>query len=58
MVRSWCELGRAEIEASAAGRGVQRPEAILQRLEQRIAELHEVADLIYERWSERLSRGS
>jgi GMP synthase-like glutamine amidotransferase len=58
MVRSWCELGRAEIEASAASRGVQRPEAILQRLEQRIAELHEVADLIYERWSERLSRGS
>jgi GMP synthase-like glutamine amidotransferase len=58
MVRGWCDLGRTEIEASAASPGVQRPETILQGLEQRIAALHEVADLIYGRWSERLSRGN
>jgi len=58
LVRSWCELGRDEIEAGAASPGVQRPEEIQRDLERRIAALRAAADLVYERWTGRLSRGS
>lgn len=58
LVRSWCELGRDEIEASASSPGVQRPEEMQRDLERRVAALREVADVVYERWSVRLSRGS
>lgn len=58
MVHEWCELGRAEIEQSAASPGVQPPHKILEDLERRVAALNGVADAIYERWSARLSRGS
>jgi GMP synthase-like glutamine amidotransferase len=58
LVRSWCELGRDEIEASASSPGVQRPEQMQRDLERRIEALHEAADAVYERWTEQLSRGS
>jgi hypothetical protein len=37
---------------------VQQPAAIVRDLERRVAALHEVADVIYERWCEGLSRGN
>jgi GMP synthase-like glutamine amidotransferase len=58
LVRDWCEAGRGEIAASAASPGVQQPAAIVRDLERRVAALHEVADVIYERWCEGLSRGN
>lgn len=57
LVRDWCEAGGAEIAAGAASPGVQQPAEILRDLERRVAALHEVADVIYERWCEGLSRG-
>jgi GMP synthase-like glutamine amidotransferase len=58
LVRTWCEAGRDEIAAGAASPGVQQPQEMLRDLERRVAALHEVADLIYERWCEGLSRGN
>jgi GMP synthase-like glutamine amidotransferase len=58
MVREWCQAGRGEIAASAASPGVQQPAEILRDLQRRVAALHEVADVIYERWCEGLSRGN
>jgi GMP synthase-like glutamine amidotransferase len=57
LVHSWCGLGRDEIEASASSPGVQRAEEMRRDLERRIEALHAVADLVYGRWSARLSRG-
>jgi len=58
MVRSWCELGHDEIEASASSPAVQGPEQMQRDLERRIEALHGPADALYGRWTERLSRGS
>jgi GMP synthase-like glutamine amidotransferase len=58
LVRSWCELGHDEIEASASSPGVQRPEQIQRALERRIEALREPAEAVYERWTGQLSRGS
>jgi GMP synthase-like glutamine amidotransferase len=58
LVRDWCEAGHEAIAAAAASPAVQRPEDMLLGLERRVDALHEVADLIYERWCEGLSRGS
>jgi len=56
LVEDWCRGGAAEIRRSAASPGVQKPAAIRRSLAQRVAALHEVADRIYDRWSEGLSR--
>ena len=58
LVRLWCRGGADEIRASAASPGVQAPAKIEKNLEARIASLHAVADRIYDRWTEGLSRGS
>jgi GMP synthase-like glutamine amidotransferase len=58
LVRDWCEAGRVAIAAASASPAVQRPQDMLRDLERRVDALHEVADLIYERWCEGLSRGS
>ena len=58
LVRSWCEAGRDEIAAEAVGPAVQPPQEMLRDLERRVAALNEVADLIYDRWCEGLSRGN
>ena len=58
MVHAWCRDGRSEIERSAASPGVQRPEEIERNLAQRIERLHVVANRVYDRWAEGLSRGS
>jgi GMP synthase-like glutamine amidotransferase len=57
LVRKWCQGGGAdEIRESAASPGVQPPAKIEKNLETRIAALHKVADRIYDRWTEGLSK--
>ncbi|PZP64615.1 MAG: glutamine amidotransferase [Azospira oryzae] len=51
LVRTWCETGRGEIEASRSSPGVQPPEVIQQDLEARVRELNRVADAVYGRWT-------
>ena len=48
MVRRWINLGANELQAGGAF--VQRAEELLEHLETRIGQLHEVADRIYGRW--------
>ena len=58
LVRKWCHGGADEIRESAASPGVQLPAKMEKNLETRVAALHKVADRIYDRWSEGLSRGN
>ena len=58
LVRLWVRGGREEIVVAAKSPGVQKPAAIERRLAQRVALLHKVADRVYDRWVEGLSRGS
>jgi GMP synthase-like glutamine amidotransferase len=56
LIRTWCRGGADEIRESAASPGVQPPAKIEKNLEARVGALHKVADRIYERWSEGLSK--
>jgi GMP synthase-like glutamine amidotransferase len=56
LIRNWCRGGAEEIRASAASPGVQQPAKIEKNLGARVAALHKVADRIYDRWTEGLSR--
>ncbi len=56
LVRSWCAGGAGEIEAAKASPGVQSPAKIEKNLGERVAALHKVADRIYDRWTEGLSK--
>jgi GMP synthase-like glutamine amidotransferase len=56
LIRSWCKGGADEIEAAKDSPGVQPPARIERNLEARVAALHAVADRIYERWTQALSR--
>ncbi|HEX7053808.1 MAG TPA: type 1 glutamine amidotransferase [Burkholderiales bacterium] len=56
LIESWLESGAAEIAESRASPGVQEPAEIRRDVEARVARLHEVADRIYDRWLEGLSR--
>ena len=58
LIRTWVRGGAGEIRASAASPGVQRPEEIERALEARLAALHKVADRIYDRWTQGLSRAA
>lgn len=58
LIRAWARGGADEIKAAAASPAVQTPEAMERDMEARLQRLHEVADRIYDRWSEGLSRGS
>jgi GMP synthase-like glutamine amidotransferase len=58
MVGDWLQGGAREIEESRASPGVQKPERIREDLAARVTALHAVADRIYDRWIEGLSRGS
>ena len=58
LIGDWLQGGAREIEESRASPGVQKPDQVRQDLEQRVAALHAVADRIYDRWIEGLSRGS
>jgi GMP synthase-like glutamine amidotransferase len=58
LVRAWLDSGAAEIDASRKSPGVQDPQEIVRELQPRLAALNEVANRIYDRWTEGLSRGS
>ena len=58
LVRTWVRGGAEEIAASAASPAVQKPEEMQRDLEARLQRLHQVADRIYDKWIENLSRGS
>ncbi len=56
LIESWLESGAREIAESRASPGVQDPAEIRRDLEARLARLGGIADRIYERWIEGLSR--
>ena len=58
LVRAWLSGGAQEIEASKSSPGVQRPEEIERDVAARVTALNEVANRLYDRWTENLSRGS
>jgi GMP synthase-like glutamine amidotransferase len=58
LIRVWARGGADEIRAAAASPAVQKAEEMERDLEPRLLRLHEVADRIYDRWSENLSRGN
>ncbi len=58
LIRVWARGGADEIRAAASSPAVQSPEAMTSDIESRLARLHEVANLLYDKWSEGLSRGS
>ncbi|MSQ49642.1 MAG: type 1 glutamine amidotransferase [Betaproteobacteria bacterium] len=57
LVRDWCRGGANEIRAAAASPGVQAAAKIEKNLAARVSALHKIADRIYDRWSEGLSKG-
>ncbi|HEX2199537.1 MAG TPA: type 1 glutamine amidotransferase [Burkholderiales bacterium] len=58
LIRAWARGGAEEIRAAAASPAVQSPEEMTAALEPRLERLHGVADRLYDRWIEGLSRGS
>jgi GMP synthase-like glutamine amidotransferase len=58
MVATWMQTGADEMRASAASPGVQAPSEIERNLKDRLGALHEVANRLYDRWSEGLSRAA
>lgn len=58
LIGDWLQGGAREIEESRSSPGVQKPEEVRRDLEQRLQALHAVADRLYDRWIEGLSRGS
>jgi len=57
LIRAWVRGGADEIKASAASPAVQQPEEMERDMQARLERLHEVADRIYDKWSEGLTRG-
>jgi GMP synthase-like glutamine amidotransferase len=55
LIASWCDSGAAEIAASNSP-GVQTPDMIQTNVDARAAQLHQLADKIYSRWIQGLSR--
>ncbi|HEX5768140.1 MAG TPA: type 1 glutamine amidotransferase [Burkholderiales bacterium] len=58
LVRTWLSTGGEEIRSHRKSPAVQRAAEIEKDLEPRLERLHQIADRIYDRWSEGLSRGS
>jgi len=58
LIRSWLKSGAAELRNEGKSPAVQRPEQIELDLQEKLEKLHKVADRIYDRWTEGLSRGS
>lgn len=50
LVREWVQRYAEELAASVHSPAVQTPEAILEDLDRRVAALHGVADVLYDRW--------
>ena len=58
LINVWLNSGEAEIAQACASPGVQERSEIERDMADRLGRLHEVANRLYERWSEGLSRGS
>src|SRR3954462_5375501 len=58
LVNSWLTSGADEMHASCASPAVQDVDEIQRDLRERLGRLNEVANKIYDRWTEGLSRGS
>ena len=58
LIESWLASGAQEIADSATSPAVQRPAEMLDNADQRLARLNDVANRIYDRWTEGISRGS
>jgi GMP synthase-like glutamine amidotransferase len=56
LIGTWLRSGAHEIEESRASAAVQSPQEIQRDLERRVAALNEVANRIYDRWTENLAR--
>ena len=56
LVRTWLRSGAQEIEEGRASSAVQPPREIERDLEHRVAALNEVANRLYDRWTENLAR--
>ncbi len=57
MVRAWCKGGADEIEEAKSSPGVQSPQKIEKNLQERIGALHKIADRLYDKWCENVSKG-
>ena len=58
LIQLWVRTGAEEMRAAAASPAVQTAEEICRDVPARLERLHAVADRLYDRWTERLSRGS
>jgi GMP synthase-like glutamine amidotransferase len=58
MIDSWLATGKDEIDASRKSPAVQAPEEIRRGVQDRVAALNAVANRVYDRWTEGLSRGA
>jgi GMP synthase-like glutamine amidotransferase len=58
LVKSWIDGGADEMREAAASPAVQPAQEIRRDLAGRLERLHQVADLLYDRWTENLSRGN
>jgi len=56
LIQTWLNAGAEEISQACASPGVQERREIERDMPVRLARLHEVANRLYERWSEGLSR--
>lgn len=57
LIELWVRGGADEIRAASSGPAVQSPAEMTANLENRLQALHQVADRIYDRWTEGLTRG-
>jgi GMP synthase-like glutamine amidotransferase len=57
LVGNWLRSGGDEMKASSASPAVQLPEEIQRHLPRRLEALHQVADRIYDKWTQGLTRG-
>jgi GMP synthase-like glutamine amidotransferase len=58
LIKVWARGGAEEIAAAAGSPAVQSPEEMTSNIESRLDRLHEVANQLYDKWTENLSRGS
>ena len=58
LINTWLATGADEIASSRASPAVQAPAEITREMQPRLAALNDVANRIYDRWTEGLSRGS
>jgi GMP synthase-like glutamine amidotransferase len=58
LVRTWIGSGEEEMREHRKSPAVQSAEEMQRDLEPRLDKLHQVADRLYDRWTEGLSRGS